>query len=226
MSIFVRASLRLLAGFTVLYLLLFVLTGDPLWPQGWVLWGLLAIFMLGNMLVLRRDPGLLEERMQPILRRGQPGSDRILLLLFVASYGAWYLLMPLEHRLHPARSFPLWLQAGGTLLLIGGSALIMACFAQNSYLSSVVRIQSERGHQLVDSGLYAVIRHPMYLGILCLMCGAGLLLSSRWGIVTAVLGGLILYLRAIEEEKLLQAQLPGYAGYMQRVRRRMFPWLL
>ncbi|MCB1186063.1 isoprenylcysteine carboxylmethyltransferase family protein [bacterium] len=226
MGIFAKAIIRLLLAFVVLYLLLFVLSADAQWLQGWLLWGLLAATVVANLVVLRRDPGLLAERMKPMLRAGQPLIDRILLLLFVACYGAWYILMPLQHRQQPGTSIPVWLQAAGGLLALSGCVIIIICFAQNSYLSTVVRIQSERGHQLVDTGLYSIVRHPMYAGVLCLLPGAALLLSSSWGLLAGIAGIVVLYLRAVQEEKLLCQQLPGYADYVKRVRHRLIPYIL
>ncbi len=226
MGIYTKAILRLILAFIVLYLLVFTLGGNPSWLQGWIYYGILIATVVSNLAVLSRDPALLEERMGPLFRPGQNRTDRIQLSVFLVFYTAWYVLMPLDaQRFHWSSDFPLWLNISGGLLMAGGSGLLAVCFAQNSYLSTVVRVQAERGHRVIDSGLYSVVRHPMYLGVLCFMLGGALLLGSVWGTLTAVLGTLTLYIRAISEEQLLCRELPGYADYVQRVRWRLIPGL-
>lgn len=226
MSIQLRAVLRMLLSFAVIYLLVFTLGGNPRWPQGWAWFGILAATVILNLIVMRDNPELLRERMGPIYRRGQGGTDRLLLSVFLVFYTGWFVLMPLDaQRYHWSPQFPLWLNVAGALLMATGSGILAACFHQNAYLSTVVRVQHERGHAVVDSGPYAIVRHPMYFGILCLLLGGAVLLGSIWGTVCAVLGSTVLYIRSINEERVLAEELPGYREYMQKVRHRLIPGL-
>ena len=224
MNILLLASLRLLAAMTLLWLLLFVLGGNTHWLQGWIFFGILLATVVANMLVLRRDTALLRERMKPLFQPGQARADRVLLSAFGIFYGAWYIVMPLDaQRLALSPAFPVWLNVLGAVLAAGGCSLVVICFAQNSYLSTVVRIQSERGHRLVDTGLYSFVRHPMYFGASLLLLGGPLLLGSAWGTLCGLIAAVILGWRSLLEEQLLQRELPGYAEYMQRVRWRLLP---
>lgn len=224
MHILLRATLRLLAAMLCLWLLLFVLGGNMHWLEGWTFFGILLATVIANMLVLRRDTELLRERMKPMYQPGQSLADRVLLTVFGILYASWYIVMPLDaQRLQLSPDFHAWLRLSGAGLAIAGCTLVVICMAQNSYLSTVVRIQRERGHRLVDSGLYEFVRHPMYLGVSLLLLGGPLLLGSLWGTVVGVCASVILCWRCVFEEQLLARELPGYAEYQKKVRWRLFP---
>jgi protein-S-isoprenylcysteine O-methyltransferase Ste14 len=226
MHILLRATLRLLAAMSCLWLLLFVLGGNLHWPEARLFFCVLLATVVANMLILRHDTALLAERMKPMYQPGQRLADRVLLTVFGILYLAWYIVMPLDaQRLQLSPDFPLWLKLSGACLAITGCTLVVICMAQNSYLSMVVRIQQERGHQLVDSGLYAFVRHPMYLGVFLLLLGGPLLLGSLWGTLVGICASVILGWRSVFEEQLLARELPGYAEYMNKVRWRLLPGL-
>lgn len=120
---------------------------------------------------------------------------------------------------------PLWLQVVGAVVLLCSFYLFFLTFRENSYLSTVVRLQSERGHCVISTGPYHYVRHPMYAGFLLFMTGTPLFLGSWYGALLGLAFMLVLARRAVLEERTLQAALPGYAAYMAQVAYRFVPYV-
>jgi protein-S-isoprenylcysteine O-methyltransferase Ste14 len=111
----------------------------------------------------------------------------------------------------------------GLALFVPGWALVTWSMAVNPFFEKTVRIQTERGHRAVDSGPYAFVRHPGYVGFAAWMLSTPLMLASRWGFVPALLAVIGFVVRTAFEDRTLQAELPGYAEYAARVRFRLIP---
>ncbi|HUO88548.1 MAG TPA: isoprenylcysteine carboxylmethyltransferase family protein [Rhizomicrobium sp.] len=204
--------------------ILFGAAGSWRWPQGWAF---LAIFVAGSILfcawLWRRDPALLAARMSPVVQKGQARWDQVFMICAVAAWNAWLAFMAADAERWKLSHMPAWLNAAGGVLIVAGFGATVPVFAANSFASPVVRVQEERGQRLIDTGPYAVVRHPMYAAALLYLLGLPLLLGSWWGL--AVLPFLVAGLapRALREEALLKRELPGYAAYMERVRWRLVP---
>jgi len=136
----------------------------------------------------------------------------------------WFLAIGLDVRAHGVR-IPGGLQALGLLLLLLSSGFIMWVMRENSFAVPVIKLQTERGHRVISTGPYALVRHPMYSGTVLFFVGAPLLLGSWWGVVMAPLFALLFAVRAGIEERALVAGLPGYADYVTQVRYRLVPGL-
>jgi len=212
------------AWIVLMAVLLFWPAGNWLWPQGWAF---LAIFILGSILfctwLWRRDPALLVSRLQPVVQQGQAGWDKLFMACAVIVWNLWLVLMALDAQRWRFSEMPVWLNAIGGALIASGFAATMPVFAANSFAAPVVRIQQERGHHLIDTGPYAIVRHPMYASALLYIIGVPLLLGSWIGLAVVPLMLIGLAPRAVREEELLKRELPGYADYMTRVRWRMIP---
>ena len=207
-------------------LLLFGSAGTLNWPAAWIYLALSAIVSIGGGIWLaRHDPALLAERLKPVIQREQKGWDKLFMIIMMALWFGWLVLMGLDAgRFHWSR-VPLFVQVAGVGLIGLGSYLVGLTFKANSFAAPVVKIQKERGHQVVTTGPYAYVRHPMYAGALFFIVGAPLLLGSWWGLATAVLLVLAMAVRAVLEERALKAELKGYAEYAERVRYRLVPYL-
>ena len=120
---------------------------------------------------------------------------------------------------------PAWLQVAGAITLVCSFALLFLTFRENAYLSPVVRIQTERGHTVISTGPYRYVRHPIYAAMVVFVAGTALLLGSWSGVLLGLVFVAILARRATLEERALQAELPGYAAYMGRVRYRLIPYV-
>jgi protein-S-isoprenylcysteine O-methyltransferase Ste14 len=219
-SLFLKSA----TWFGLMGILLFAAAGDWRWPQGWAF---VVIFFLGSILfslwLMRRDPALLAARLGPLSQQGQPLWDKIFLLVFVLVWFGWLALMGLDARRWHSSEMPLWLNGAGGLLVILGYLATMRVFRENSFAAPVVRLQSERAQRVIDSGPYALVRHPMYASALIYLVGMPLLLGSWYGLLGVPLFLAGLASRAVAEEKLLKRELPGYADYMSRVRFRLIP---
>jgi protein-S-isoprenylcysteine O-methyltransferase Ste14 len=199
---------------------LFASAGTVALPTYWAYLGIFAAVFVASFLLL--DPDLARERMRP---GGQ--SAPLGLRVFSAVLFAHWIIAGLDHgRFHWSDTVPTWLQWLGLAFLAAGYALCLWAMRVNRFFSSVVRIQSDRGHVLVTGGPYAFIRHPGYLAGIVIILASGIALDS-W-LATALLVVLslpFLMYRAVTEDRILLAQLPGYAGYAARVRWRIIPGL-
>ena len=151
--------------------------------------------------------------------------DKLLFPLLQVLLLAWLIFISLDAvRFHWA-PVPNWLQGVGALTLLGSFYLLFLTFRENSYLSTVVRVQADRGHTVVSTGPYHVVRHPMYAAILVFMVGTSLLLGSGYGLPFVLLVLAILARRAALEERTLREALPGYGDYTTRVPYRRIPYV-
>ena len=215
--------------------LMFVVAGDLTWLEGWLFaaW-LLSLYATITIWTYVKDPQLLAERYRrapadsaPAGRgREQSRADRASVLLLFLGFAAWAVLMPLDaRRFGWTPGFPQPLKASGGALLLASAFLLFRAFHDNTFLSSGVRIQSERGQRVVSTGVYAFVRHPMYLGIVLMFAGTPLLVGSRAGLAIAVAVTLLIAVRIVGEERVLAAELEGYDDYRRRVRHRLLPFI-
>lgn len=213
-----------IALFVVFALVLFLSAGTVFWWAGWVY--LLLFFAadaaLGVWLV-RHDPGLLKERMSGFGKPGEPTWDKVFFIILQFFFVAWYVLMPLDAVRFRWSQMPAWLQAVGAILLLISFYLFFLPFRENPYLSAVVRVQTDRGQTVITTGPYAYVRHPLYAAVIPFAAGTALLLGSWYGLLMGLVFTVALALRAVQEERVLQAKLPGYAEYLERVRYRLIP---
>jgi protein-S-isoprenylcysteine O-methyltransferase Ste14 len=222
------SPLRLLASPLSLLVwpaLIFFVAGDWLWPEGWIFsaW-FLAMGASTIVWLYRYDPALLVERSRMPGSGGQSRHDTIIVYLIVVGFIIWIVLMPLDaRRFHWTPPLPLYVKlVGGALLVVAWFFLFRAC-TDNPYASSLVRIQRERGHRVVSTGVYGVVRHPMYLGALLMVVGGPLLTGAASALVLTAAVAPLLVARITEEEALLAVELPGYDDYRRRVRYRLVP---
>jgi protein-S-isoprenylcysteine O-methyltransferase Ste14 len=225
----VKVNLKLLAAesvgvLVVFALLLFVAAGTIAWVAGWVFLILYEGFgLVLTLWLLKHNPALLVERMTGIGKPNQKTWDKAFFAVVIVLFLAWLILMPLDAVRFGWSHVPEWLRAIGVVLLIVSFYLYFLVFRENAYLSPAIRIQSERGQKVVSTGPYHYVRHPMYAASILLWVGATLLLGSWYGLLLGALLVTAMALRAVKEERVLQAELPGYSEYMTRVRYRFIP---
>jgi protein-S-isoprenylcysteine O-methyltransferase Ste14 len=222
-----RLMIRSLVFVALYALLLFVPAGTLRWPGAWVFVAInAAASFAGITWLARHDPALLKERMRSPFQRTQQTWDRLLMILFLPLWFGWYVLMGLDRRFSwSSPPVPPVLQALGVVLIGLCLWLTTRVLEENSYAAPVVKVQRERGHKVVSTGPYAYVRHPMYAGVIFFALGAPLLLGSWWGLLTSPLLILVLAVRAVMEERMLTAELDGYADYAARVPYRLVPRL-
>jgi protein-S-isoprenylcysteine O-methyltransferase Ste14 len=218
----VSRRLRQIAALFLVYAaLLFIPAGRLDWPWAWVLLGLyLAAIAANAAVLLRRHPETIAARAEAA---GQRGWDR-----WVA--GAWALVSMaglvvagLDARFGWTGPLALGWHLAGAAAYALGFALFSWAMISNAFFTTVVRIQSERGHRVCDTGPYRWVRHPGYVGAIVQALAAPLLLGSLWTLLPGVLAALLMVMRTALEDRLLRAELAGYADYAARTRYRLLP---
>jgi len=222
-----RLITSFIVQFVVLSALLFVPAGTLHWWRAWVL---LGVFFIGTVVsavdLYANQKELLRERLKPPLQRDQPLVDKIVLMAFLVLFLGLFVLIPLDlFRWHLLPQAPLPVSWLGFALVLIGWCIVHLSLKRNPYAAPVVKYQQSRSQAVVDSGVYGIVRHPMYAGAIPFMIGIPLWLGSYAGMLLAIVMTLLLALRIFFEERFLCGQLPGYEAYMRRVRYRLLPWV-
>ncbi|TEB11946.1 methyltransferase family protein [Pelotomaculum propionicicum] len=218
--------------FTLVYILLFpalllLLSGDWLWVEGWIFSVWFAVLCFSTIIHLyRHDPALLAERYKKPGTGNQKGWDRYVVAGLLLGFIAWIVIMPLDAKRYGWTVYlPLWVKVLGFIALLLSFFFFYRSYADNTFVSALVRIQAERKQRVVSTGVYSIVRHPMYLGGILLFIGAPLLLGSLYGLIIGLAMFFLLAGRILGEEKMLVDELEGYEDYKKKVRYRLFPYI-
>jgi len=220
-----RQWISLVAVYLFIPLVLLVCGGDFGWWQAWG-YSLLtfAAGIGGRIWAERRHPGLLAERQNTESFQNAKAWDKVLAPLMALSLGFPLVIVAgLDHRFGWSPVFPLWLIVLGFVLTSLGYAFAVWALVENRFFSSVVHIQTDRGHVVCDSGPYRLVRHPGYAGNIPPLLGSVLALGSAWTLIPAAVALIIALARTALEDQTLQEELPGYRDYARRVRYRLIP---
>jgi protein-S-isoprenylcysteine O-methyltransferase Ste14 len=218
--------------FTIFYLFLWpalflFLSGDWFWIEGWIfgIWFLITTFTIITYMYVK-DPALLAERYRKQGTGNQKKWDKYFFMAMAIVFIAWIILIPFESkRFEWTSDFPVILQYLGGVCLLISTFFLYRSFTDNTFLSPLIRIQTERKQQLVTTGVYSIIRHPMYLGGILMFVGAPLLLGSYFGISLGIIMTFFLAIRTVGEEKMMQVELDGYDDYKKKVKFRFIPFI-
>jgi protein-S-isoprenylcysteine O-methyltransferase Ste14 len=210
-------------GLAVFCLLLFVPAGTLNYWQAWVF---LAVFAVSTWVpgiyLMRTNPAALQRRM----RAGPTAETRVVQKIIISvsllSMIAMVVLSALDHRFGWS-AVPAVVSLIGDVLVVLGLGVAMLVVVQNSHAAAAIRVEADQ--KLVSTGLYGLVRHPMYVGNLIMMVGIPLALGSYWGLVIVILGVIVLALRIRDEEQMLEQQLAGYREYTQHVHYRLVPYV-
>ncbi len=219
----VQLVLSSVIGLGVLALVLFVPAGTLNYWQAWVF---IAAFTVAtnvpSLYLAKTNPAALQRRMRGgPLAEGRAVQKLIITGAFLTIF-ATMALSAYDHRMGWS-SVPAWVCVLGDVLIVVGLTLAMLVVVQNGYAAATVRV--EDGQRLASTGLYKLVRHPMYAADVILMVGMPLALGSYWGLLLLIPGILGLVFRILDEEKLLNQELRGYREYRQHVRYRLMPYV-
>ena len=224
----IRSWIYQSAHFLVVYPLVFFITaGDWRWGWGWVFYIILAVFLaLHPLLLIPINPQLLAERARGTQTADTKHWDRILTMIGagILPFGS-QLLGALDHRFGWAIPLPVNLHILATTVTAIGFALFLWAMVSNAFFAEGVRIQTECGYTVCESGPYRYVRHPGYVGSILSILGIPLILGSLWALIPAVAGAAAFIVRTALEDRTLQLELKGYASYAARVRYRLVPGL-
>ena len=222
-----RLNVKAFGGLLVLLVVMAALLFLPGWTLDyWQGWAFLTVFGASALAItvylMKKDPKLLERRVQagPIAEkeRSQKIIQTITAIMFIAA-----LVVPaLDHRSHWS-AVPLYVAIAGDFLVALGFLIIFFVYKENTFASATIELAPEQ--KVISTGLYALVRHPMYMGGLFLFVGMPLSLGSWWGLLMFALMIPALIWRIFDEEKFLAKNLPGYVEYENKVRYRLVPFV-
>lgn len=211
-----------LIGSLVFFSILFISAGHINYLPGIIYVALGLIMAILSYTVLKVDPELLKERSKP--GENTKKWDKAILGLSLLVTISMYVVAGLDSgRYHWSPEFNPAICIAGLILTMSGQLLFLIAQKQNKFFSSTVRIQTERGHIVCDTGLYKVVRHPAYLGSIIQSLGFPLLFGSLWSIIPIILSIILLITRTYLEDKTLKSELTGYRNYADKTRYKIIP---
>jgi protein-S-isoprenylcysteine O-methyltransferase Ste14 len=213
------------------FLLLLVMGALLFVPAGtinyWQAWAFLAVFgasaLAITLYLMKKDPKLLERRVYAGPTAEKETSQKIIQSITALGFMAMLVLPALDHRFHSWPALPFFASVTGDVLVATGFLIIFFVYKENNFTSAIIEVYPDQ--KVVSSGVYALVRHPMYMGGFVMFLGMILSLGSWWGLVMFALMMPALIWRIFEEERLLTKDLPGYAGYKNAVRYRLVPFI-
>ena len=202
--------------------ILFLSAGRLDWIWAWVYLGIsLVSVIINGVIMLRTSPETIAERGQP---KETKDWDKIVGGLWgVAIYFALPLVAGLDERFGWTGEISVAWHLAGAVALAVGLGLTSWAMITNAYFSTAVRIQSERGHTVCSRGPYRFVRHPGYVGFILQSISLPFLLGSLWALIPGITAAVLMVIRTALEDRMLQAELPGYPEYVQKVRYRLLP---
>jgi protein-S-isoprenylcysteine O-methyltransferase Ste14 len=221
MNIGLKAIAQSLLGFVYFGVLLFLPAGTFNYWQAWVFIAVFTATTAGPSIywALKR-PEVLRRRMSagPIAE-ARPAQKVIVTGIYLWA-SAMFVVSALDHRFGWSQ-VPTAVVLFGDVLVAVGLGLAMLVVQQNSYAAATITVEAEQ--KLVSTGLYGLVRHPMYLGALIMMIGTPLALDSYWGLVVLIPSLVVLAFRILDEEEALKQELTGYVEYTHKVHHRLVP---
>ena len=220
MKLLIEALVKFACGLLMVGLLIFLPAGTLGYPNGWLLMALLFVPMLiAGFVMLAKSPDFLKKRLDGKEKQGtQKGVVAIAGLMFIAGF----VVAGLDFRFGWS-SMPTWVVVTASVLFLIAYGLYAEVMRENAYLSRTIKV--EEGQTVVDTGLYGIVRHPMYAVTILLFMMMPLMLGSWYALIAFSFYPAAIVIRLTDEEKLLTKELPGYAKYKQKVKYRIIPFI-
>lgn len=220
MKLLLSALIKFFCGVVLVGLLIFLPAGTVCYPNGWLFMGLLfAPMLVAGILMLCKSPDLLAKRLDG---KEKQGKQKSVVALSGLMFLGGFLVAGLDFRFGWSQ-MPHWVVIMGSVLLLAAYGMYAEVMRENAYLSRTVKV--EEGQKVVDTGMYGIVRHPMYMATVLLFLMIPLILGSWYALIVFAFYPAIIILRLKEEEQLLSRELPGYEEYKKRVKYRLIPFV-
>jgi protein-S-isoprenylcysteine O-methyltransferase Ste14 len=218
---------KAIVGLLRLVVMLAALLFLPAWTihywQAWIFLSLFSACVLAiTLYLMKNDPDLLARRMKAGARAEKEPTQRVIQSLAAVAFAGTIVFPALDHRFGWSAA-PMYLVIAGDGLVVLGLLVIFFVFKENTFTSAVIEIDAKQ--HVIATGPYAIVRHPMYLGVVVMLSGVPLALGSLWGLLATFPVTFAVVWRLLDEEKFLAKNLPGYAEYRSKVRYRLLPLL-
>lgn len=214
--------IRILITTLVFSAILFISAGKADYFQGWIFLITNITTSLMNFWTIRNDPELMTERSK--VGKQAKSWDKIILGLSALTYLTIVIIAGLDSgRFQWSPDFHWSIYVLGVALTLTGQIIFLAARKENKYFSTVVSIQTDRGHTVCDTGVYKVVRHPGYAGMTISLAALPLITGSVWSIIPAVVAIILLFIRTYAEDESLKKELTGYNEYTLRTKNRLIP---
>ena len=219
-KLFVQAIIKFFCGLVLVGLLLFLPAGTFAYPQAWLLIGILFVPMfIAGLIMMRKSPDLLRRRLNA---KEEQSEQKTVIVLSGLMFLAAFIVAGLNFRFGWIR-LPMWVSYAAAVLFLVGYALYAEVMRENVWLSRTVEVQENQ--KVIDTGLYGVVRHPMYMTTLLLFLSMPLVLGSVISSVIMLVYIPIIAKRIRNEEQVLEEGLKGYTEYKKRVRHKVIPFV-
>ena len=220
MKLFISAITKYLLGLLLIGVMLFIPAGTVYYPGAWLFVALLFIPMLIlGVLLFVKSPRLLEKR---LANNESEKTQRGVIALSGLMFPVGFVLSALDFRFGWS-AVPTWLVILASILFLSGYGAYAEVMRENAFLSRTVEVQD--GQRVISTGLYGIVRHPMYLATLFMFLPLPLILGSFFGLIPFALYPIVTVIRILNEEKVLTEGLCGYAEYKTKVRYRLIPFV-
>ena len=217
-KLFCQAIVKFISGLALVGILVFLPAGSFAYWQGWLLIGILFVPMfIAGLVMMKKSPELLRKRLNV---KEEEAEQKTVILLSGIMFLAAFIVAGLNFRFKWL-VLPDWISYAGAVIFLAAYALYAEVLRENAYLSRTVEVQQDQ--KVIDTGLYGVVRHPMYMSTLFLFLAMPLVLGSVISFVITLAYIPIIAKRIGNEEKVLEEGLPGYAAYKKKVKRRVIP---
>lgn len=220
MKLLVEALTKFVCGLLMVGLLIFLPAGTLRYPYGWLLIGLLfGPMLIAGFVMMAKSPAFLKKRLDAKERQGtQRGVVAVSGLMFIVGF----VVAGLDFRFGWS-NMPTWVVITASVLFLLAYALYAEVMRENAYLSRTIKV--EEGQTVVDTGMYGIVRHPMYAVTILLFLMIPLVLSSWYAMIAFAFYPAVIAVRLTDEENLLTKELPGYTEYKKKVKYRIIPFI-
>ena len=220
MKLLAEALVKLICGLLLVGLLIFLPAGTLCYTYGWLLMGLLfAPMLIAGFVMFFKSPDFLRKRLDAKEKQGtQKGVVAASGLMFIAAF----VVAGLDHRFGWSR-MPGWVTVVASVLFLLDYAMYAEVMRENAFLSRTIKVEQDQ--TVMDTGLYGIVRHPMYAVSIDLFMLMPLILGSWYALIPMAVYPVVIVVRLTAEEALLTKELPGYADYKKKVKYRLLPFI-